>query len=169
MPHSRSFRRKLDTPDESASTTQQRPTKCAVTATTAAKPRKDAAHGATACGKTLDSYQGMPSGIPQVAENEAGFSRWGSMFQQHPCVDAFVNRGRGGPPNRNAILSRVNIWVPHPYVLSGKRGLTGDLCTSLADQPRGDSRPRLSSRAKLGSAFACCGAGFRPALHRNVA
>ncbi len=29
----------------------------------------------TACGKTRDSYQGMPSGIPQVAKNGSGFSR----------------------------------------------------------------------------------------------
>jgi hypothetical protein len=27
------------------------------------------------CGKSLVSYQGMPSGIPQVAENASGFSR----------------------------------------------------------------------------------------------
>jgi hypothetical protein len=32
--------------------------------------------------KNSDSYQGMPSGIPQVAEIEIGFSRWGSMFVQ---------------------------------------------------------------------------------------
>ena len=37
-------------------------------------------HGPTACGKTRDSYQGMPSGIPQVAENGFGFSRCGSTF-----------------------------------------------------------------------------------------
>jgi hypothetical protein len=28
----------------------------------------------------LDSYQGMPLGIPYPAENNFGFSRWSSMF-----------------------------------------------------------------------------------------
>src|SRR5229473_135388 len=29
--------------------------------------------------RTGDSYQGMPSGIPQIAEKKSGFSRWESM------------------------------------------------------------------------------------------
>jgi hypothetical protein len=32
-------------------------------------------HGFRACGKSQGSYQGMPSGIPQFAERQAGFSR----------------------------------------------------------------------------------------------
>jgi hypothetical protein len=37
----------------------------------AAKRRKKTAHGVTSCGKTFDSYQGMPSGIPQLDEKMA--------------------------------------------------------------------------------------------------
>jgi recombination protein RecA len=37
--------------------------------------RKHPSAPLTGCGKTGDSYQGMPSGIPQVAENRFGFSR----------------------------------------------------------------------------------------------
>ena len=34
----------------------------------------------TVCGRTRDSYQGMPSGIPQGVENASGFSRCRSML-----------------------------------------------------------------------------------------
>src|ERR1700722_6840632 len=34
------------------------------------------------CAKTSDSCQGMPSGIPQVAEEKSGFSRWESQLGQ---------------------------------------------------------------------------------------
>jgi hypothetical protein len=40
--------------------------------------RKQPSAALTGCGKTGDSYRGMPSGIPQVAENGFGFSRCGS-------------------------------------------------------------------------------------------
>src|SRR5580700_4200710 len=35
------------------------------------KRRKNAAHGARTCGRTPDSYQGMPSGIPKFDEERA--------------------------------------------------------------------------------------------------
>jgi hypothetical protein len=55
--------------------------------------RKQPSAALTGCGKTGDSYrgmpsgdsyQGMPSGIPQVAENECGFSRCGSIRWKNP-------------------------------------------------------------------------------------
>src|ERR1700682_4013512 len=36
----------------------------------------------TGCAKTSDSCQGMPSGIPQVAEKKFGFSRWEAQLGQ---------------------------------------------------------------------------------------
>jgi recombination protein RecA len=44
-------------------------------------PRKNHAPRA-GCAKEGDSYQGMPSGIPQVAEKGFGFSRWESQLGQ---------------------------------------------------------------------------------------
>jgi len=46
--------------------------------------RKHPSAALTGCEKTDDSYQGMPSGIPQVAENGFGFSRCGSTRWKNP-------------------------------------------------------------------------------------
>jgi recombination protein RecA len=43
--------------------------------------RKHPSAARTGGGRTGDSYQGMPSGIPQVAENRFGFSRCDSTFR----------------------------------------------------------------------------------------
>jgi hypothetical protein len=46
--------------------------------------RKQPSAALAGCRETDDSYRGMPSGIPQVAENECGFSRCGSIRWKNP-------------------------------------------------------------------------------------
>jgi len=49
----------------------------------------------TGCAKTGDSYQGMPSGIPQVAEKRFGFSRWESQLGQMLKVTDLLLQSNG--------------------------------------------------------------------------
>ncbi|MGD0469648.1 MAG: hypothetical protein ABSA54_14805 [Terriglobales bacterium] len=49
----------------------------------------------TGCAKTGDSYQGMPSGIPQVAEKRFGFSRWESRLGQMLKVTDLLLQSNG--------------------------------------------------------------------------
>src|SRR6202140_2020137 len=47
------------------------------------------------CAKTSDSYQGMPSGIPQVAEKKCGFSRWEAQLGQMLKVTDLLLQSNG--------------------------------------------------------------------------
>lgn len=47
------------------------------------------------CAKTSDSYQGTPSGIPQVAEEKSGFSRWESQLGQMLKVTDLLLQSNG--------------------------------------------------------------------------
>ena len=47
------------------------------------------------CAKTNDSCQGMPSGIPQVAEKKFGFSRWESQLGQMLKVTDLLLQSNG--------------------------------------------------------------------------
>jgi hypothetical protein len=47
------------------------------------------------CVKTSESYQGMPSGIPQVAEKRFGFSRWESQLGQMLKVTDLLLQSNG--------------------------------------------------------------------------
>ncbi|MGD0790569.1 MAG: hypothetical protein ABR920_02255 [Terriglobales bacterium] len=74
--------------------------------------RKHPSAALTGCGKTGDSYRGMPSGIPQVAENRFGFSRCGSTS---PSPTAFFrNSLRAG--SRAAEFSGWNNRWKNPEV-----------------------------------------------------
>src|SRR5437660_3971340 len=67
-------------------------------------PRKHPSAALTGCGKTADScrglsscnsYQGMPSGIPQVAGKKFGFSRWEAQLGQMLKVTDLLLQSNG--------------------------------------------------------------------------
>ncbi len=57
--------------------------------------RKHPSAALTGCAKTRVSYQGMPSGIPQVAEKRFGFSRWESQLGQMLKVTDLLLQSNG--------------------------------------------------------------------------
>jgi recombination protein RecA len=57
--------------------------------------RKPPSAALTGRGKTGDSYQGMPSGIPQAAGNGCGFSRWESQLGQMLKVTDLLLQSNG--------------------------------------------------------------------------
>jgi len=57
--------------------------------------RKNPSAARTGCGKTGDSCQDMPSGIPQVAGKKFGFSRWESQLGQMLKVTDLLLQSNG--------------------------------------------------------------------------
>jgi hypothetical protein len=68
------------------------------------KPRNRQEAGRTRL-QSADSYQGMPSGIPQAADNEFGVSRWPSTFSTK--IAGGTGRFSGEPDFSRPIRIRV--------------------------------------------------------------